>query len=86
MAEKNIRELKGELLELKEKEKNLREVFKKLVNTTANLVLEMIRVPVEDCDTQNLQENARKLHTLRREVLSVSARIKEIEKLLGSEQ
>ncbi len=83
MAEKvNLAQLKGELVELKEKEEELRSEFKRLVNRTANLVLEMIRIPVEECQTEKLLENAKKLNQLKKEILSTEERIKELEKSL----
>ena len=84
MAEKlNLKELKGELIELKEKEEKLTEEFKRLVNQTANLVLEMVRVPVEDCKTEKLKENANRLNQMKKEILSAREKIKELEKALG---
>ena len=84
MSEKlNLKELKGELVELKEKEEKLTAEFKKLVNETANLSLEMIRVPVQECKTEKLKENANKLNQMKKEILSVRQRIEEIEKTLG---
>ncbi len=83
MSEKlNFKELKGELVELKEKEEKLTAEFKKLVNETANLSLEMIRVPVQECKTEKLKENAQKLNQMKKEVLSARERIKELEKAL----
>ena len=81
--EMNLLQLKGELVELKEKEEKLRADFKKLVNETANLALEMVRVPVEECKTDKLKENVQKLSQMKKEILSTVERIKEIEKTLG---
>lgn len=80
--EMNLLQLKGELIELKEKEEKLRADFKRLVNETANLALEMVRVPVEECKTDKLKENVQKLSQMKKEILSTVERIKEIEKAL----
>ena len=75
--------LKGELAELEEKEPKLRAEFKEKANKFANLTLSFVRLPVEECNTEDAETLIKEMAQLQEEVKKTDKRIQELKKKLG---